>query len=178
MTAVIKLKDACPWKKSYDKPRQHIKKQRHHFAKKGPSSQSYGFSSGHVWMWELDHKEGWAPKNWCFWTAVLEKTLMNPLDCTRPNQSILKEIHPEYSLEGINSMDMGLTKFWETVNVREAWHAAIHGVTKSWTQLSHWTTTDNFRRYNMGLSIIFYCHFSLLFFRLSSLSVFDIIHVF
>ena len=97
-----------------------------------------------VVMWELDHKEGWAPKNWCFWTAVLEKTLMNPLDCTRPNQSILKEIHPEYSLEGINSMDMGLTKFWETVNVREAWHAAIHGVTKSWTQLRDWTITSAF----------------------------------
>ena len=59
----------APWKKSYDKPRQHIKKQRHHFADKGPYSQSYGFSSIHVKMWDLDHKEGWAPKNWCFWTG-------------------------------------------------------------------------------------------------------------
>ena len=74
------------WKKSYDKPRQHIKKQRHHFANKGPSSQGYGFSSGHVWMWELDHKEGWALKNGCFWTVVLEKTLDSPLDS--------KEIEP------------------------------------------------------------------------------------
>ena len=71
---------SVPWKKSYDQPRQHIKKQRHYFANKGPSSQSYGFSSSHVWMWELDHKESWVPKNWCFWTVVLEKTLESPLD--------------------------------------------------------------------------------------------------
>ena len=69
-----------PWKKSYDKPRQHIKKQRHHFANKSLSSQSFGFSSSHAWMWELDHKEGWALKNWCFWTGVLEKTVECPLD--------------------------------------------------------------------------------------------------
>ena len=62
----------APWKKSYDLARQNIKKQRYYFAKKGPSSQSYGFSSSHVWMWELDYKESWAPKNWCFWTVVLE----------------------------------------------------------------------------------------------------------
>ena len=60
---------------------QHIKKQIHYFANKGPSSQGYGFSSGHVWMWELDHKESWAPKNWCFWTVVLEKILESTLDC-------------------------------------------------------------------------------------------------
>ena len=70
----------APWKKSYDKPRQHIKKQRHHFANKSPSSQSYGFSSSHVWMWELNHKEGWALNNWCFSTVVLENTLESPLD--------------------------------------------------------------------------------------------------
>ena len=70
-----------PWKESYDQPRQHIKKQRHYFPNKGPSSQGYGFSSGHVWMWELDYKESWALKNWCFWTVVLEKTLESPLDC-------------------------------------------------------------------------------------------------
>jgi len=69
--------------------RQHIQKQRHYFANKGPSSQGYGFSSGHVWMWELDYKESWAPKNWCFWTVVLEKTLESPLDC--------KEIQPVHS---------------------------------------------------------------------------------
>ena len=71
-------KTLTPWKKSYDQPRQHIKKQWHYFANKGPSSQSYGFSSSHVWMWELDYKESWVPKNWCFWTAVLEKTLESP----------------------------------------------------------------------------------------------------
>ena len=65
----------------YNQPRQHIKKQRHYFANKGLSSQSFGFSSSHVWMWELDHKEGWALQNWCFWTVVLEKTLESPLDC-------------------------------------------------------------------------------------------------
>ena len=73
-------KTLSPSKKSYDKPRQYIKKQRHSFANKGLSSQSYGFSSSHVWMWELDYKESWAPKNWCFWVVVLEKTLASPLD--------------------------------------------------------------------------------------------------
>ena len=67
-------------------PRQHIKKQTHYFANKGPSSQGYGFSSGHVWMWELDYKESWVLKNWCFWTVVLGKTFESPLDC--------KEIQP------------------------------------------------------------------------------------
>ena len=68
----------APWKKSYDQPRQHIKKQRHNSVDKGQSSQSYGFSSSHVWMWELDYKESWVPKNWCFWTVELEKTLKSP----------------------------------------------------------------------------------------------------
>ena len=69
-----------PWKKSYDQPRQCVKKQRYYFANKGLSSQSYGFSSSHVWMWELDHRESWALKDWCFWTVVLEKTLESSLD--------------------------------------------------------------------------------------------------
>ena len=85
----------APWKKSYDQPRQHIKKQRHYFANNGLSSQGYGFSSGHVWMWELDYKESWGMKNWCFWTVMLKKT------ARRSNQSILKEISPECSLEGL-----------------------------------------------------------------------------
>ena len=76
----LNWKTLAPWKKSYDQPRQHIKKQRHHFANKGLYNQSYGFSSSHVWVWELDHKEGWAPKNWCFWTVELEKTVESPLD--------------------------------------------------------------------------------------------------
>ena len=79
-----------PWNEKTLAPRkearQHIKKQRHYFANKGPSSQSYGFSGSHVWMWDLDYKESWALKNWCFWTVVLEKTLESPLD--------FKEIQP------------------------------------------------------------------------------------
>ena len=90
VTVAMKLKDA-PWKKSYDQPRQHIKKQRHYLTDKGPSSQSYGFSSSRVWMWELDYKSSWTLMNWCCWTVVLEKTLESPLDC--------KEIQP------VNPMD-------------------------------------------------------------------------
>ena len=74
----------------YDQPRQLIKKQRHYFANKSPSSQSYGFSRGHVWMWELDYKEGWALKNWCLWTVVLEKTLESPLECKQ-----IQPVHPK-----------------------------------------------------------------------------------
>ena len=86
----------APWKKSYDKPRQLIKKHRHYFADKSSSSERYGFSSSHVWIWELDHKESWTLKKSCFWIVVLEKTLESPLDCRWSNQSILKEISPEY----------------------------------------------------------------------------------
>ena len=92
----------------YDQTRQHIQKQRHYFANKGLSSQGYGFSSGHVWMWELDCEESWVLKNWCFWTVVLEKTLQSPLDC--------KEIQPVHSkgdqpLEG-PMLKLKLQYFW------------------------------------------------------------------
>ena len=79
-----------PWKESYDQPKQHTKKQRHYFANKGPSNQAYGFFNSHVWMWELDYKEDWAQKNWCFWTMMLEKTLENPLDCKE-----IQPVHPK-----------------------------------------------------------------------------------
>ena len=86
----LKWETLTPWKESYDQPRQHIKKQGHYFANKGPSSQGYGFSSSHVWMWELDYEESWAPKNWCFWTVVLEKSLESPLDCKE-----VQPVHPK-----------------------------------------------------------------------------------
>ena len=101
VTAAMKLKYSCSLDDKLWPPWQHFKKQRHYFANKGPSSQSYGFSSSHVWMWELDCEESWALKNWCFWTVVLEKTLEIPCTARRSSQSILKEISPEYSLEGL-----------------------------------------------------------------------------
>ena len=90
-----------PWKKSYGQPRQHIKKQTQYFANKGLSGQGYGFSSGHVCMLELDYKESWAPKNWYFWTVVLEKTIENPLDC--------KEIQPVHRIENQSWILIGRT---------------------------------------------------------------------
>ena len=84
------IKRFTSWKKSYDQPRQHIQKQRHYFVNKGLSSQSYVFFSSHVWMWELDHKEDWEPKNWCFWIVVLEKTLESPTDSKE-----IKPINPK-----------------------------------------------------------------------------------
>ena len=96
----MKLKMLAPWKKSYDQPRQHIKKQRHYFTNKGPSSQSYGFSSSHGWMWDLDHKESRELKNWCFWHVVLEKTLESPLDCKE-----IQPVHPKGNQSWILSTD-------------------------------------------------------------------------
>ena len=100
---ILGLQNHCRWwlqpwndkmiascKESYDQHRQHIKKQRHYFADKCPSSQSYGFPSSHIWMWELNYKESWALKNWCFWTVVLENILESPLDCKE-----IQPVHPK-----------------------------------------------------------------------------------
>ena len=173
----------APWKKSYDNPRQCIKKQRHYFANKGPSSQSYGFSSSHVWIWELGHKEGWVPKNWCFWTVV-EKTLESPLDCKeiqpvnpKGNQSWIfigrtdveaPTLWPPDVKSQLTGKDADAGKDWRQeekgttedemvgwhhwlnghefeqaprVGDREAWRAAFCGVAKKQTWLSNWTTT-------------------------------------
>ena len=91
----------APWNKNYDQPRQHITKQRHYFANNGPSSETYGFSSSHVWIWELEYKESWALKNWYFQLWCWRRLLKVPWTARRLNQSILKEISPEYSLGGL-----------------------------------------------------------------------------
>ena len=87
----------APWEKSYDQPRQHSKKQWHDFVDKGPSGQSYDFSSSHIWMWKLDRKQSWVLKNQCFWTVVLENTLESPLRCSKK----IKPVNPKYLLEGL-----------------------------------------------------------------------------
>ena len=90
------FEDACSLEENFDQPRQYIKKQSYDFANKGPSSQSYGFSGSHVWIWELDYKESWVLKNWFFWTVVLEETLESPLDCKE-----IQPIHPRGNQSGM-----------------------------------------------------------------------------
>ena len=130
----------APWKKSSDQPRQHIKKQRHYFANKGLSSQSHGFSSSHVWMWELDNKESWMPNNWWFWTVVLEKTLESLLDC--------KEIQPVHPMGNQSWIVIGRTDAEaETPNTLATWcveltHLKRPDAGKDWRQEEKGTTED------------------------------------
>ena len=188
--AAMKLKDTL-WKESNDQHRQHIKKQRHYFVHKGPSSQGYGFSSSYIWMWELDLKKAEHQKIDAFELWCWRRLLRVPWTARRFSQSILKEISPGCSLEGLmlklelqyfgnlmqrsdslektlllgkiegrrrrgrqrmrwfhgitDSMDICLGGLQELVMDREAWHAAVHGVAKSWTQLSdklNWRITN------------------------------------
>ena len=119
VTAAIKLKTLAPWKKSYDQPQQHTKKQKQYSANKGPSSQSSCFFNGHIWMWELDCKESRAPKNWCFWTVVLEKTLESPLDS--------KEIQPVHPKGNQSWIFIGRTDAeTETPIIWPAWWELTH----------------------------------------------------
>ena len=113
------------------------------------SSQGYGFSCGHVWMWELDCEEGWAPKNWCLWTVVLEKSLESPLDSRRSNQSILKEISPECSLEGL-MLKLKLQYFGHFVKSWLIWKDPDAG--KDWRQEEKGTTEDEMVGWHHGFN--------------------------
>ena len=125
-----------PWKESYDQPRQHIKKQRHYFANKGPSSQGYVMPfQSHAWMWELDYKEGWAPKNWCFWTVVL-KTLESPLNCkeikpvnSKGNQFwiFIWRIDAEYETPILWPPDAESWLFWKNPDAGKDWRQEERG---------------------------------------------------
>ena len=127
-----------PWKKSYDEPRQCIKKWRHHSANKSLYSQSYGFSSSHVWMWELDHKESWALKNWCFWTVVLEKTLESPL-----GSKVIQPVHPkgDQSWVFIGRTDAEAPIFWPP-NVKSWLIRKDPDAGRDWMRQDTWTTVD------------------------------------
>ena len=129
-----------PWKESYDQPRQHIKKQSHYFVNKGLSSQGYGFSSGHVWMWELDYKESWVLKNWHFWTVVLEKTLESPLFIGRTDVEVEAPIlwspHVKSWLIGKDpdaGKDRGQEEKGTTEDEMVGWHHRLNGHGFGWT---------------------------------------------
>ena len=172
----------APWRKSYDQPREHIKKQKHYFANKGLSSPSYGFSSSHVWIW----KAIWVPKNWCFWTVVLEKTLESPLNCTeiqpvhsKGDQSwvFIGRTNAEAEIPILQAPDAKSWLIWKDPDVGKDWgkdcptrwtwvdseswwwHAAVHGVTKSQTWLSNWTElTWTEAPYTSGImQYLFFC---------------------
>ena len=141
VTSAMKLKDACSLEKSYDKPRQHIKKQRHYFANNSSYSQSHGFSSSHVWMWELDHKEGWTPKNWCFWTVVLEKTPESSLDSKE-----IKLVNPKgnqpWIFIGRNDAEAEAKILWPPDAKSWLFGRKDPNAGKDWRQEEKWMTED------------------------------------
>ena len=125
---------------SHEQPRQHIKKQRHYFANKGPSSQGYDFSNSHVWMWELDYKESWALKSWCFWTVVLEKTLESPLDC-KEIQPVNPKGNQHWIFIGRTDAEAETTILWPLGTKSQLTEKdSLAG--KDWGQEEKWTTED------------------------------------
>ena len=138
------------WKKSYSKPKQNIKKQRYHLANRGPYSQSYGFSSSHMWMWELDHKEGGAPKNWWLWTVVLENTLQSPLDCKE-----IQPVHPKgdqsWIFIGRTEAESETPKLWPPDG--KSWLIGKDAdAGKDWGQEEKWVTEDEMVGWHHWLS--------------------------
>ena len=200
VTSAMKLKDNFYGRKAMTNLDSILKKQRRYFADKSPSSQSYGFSSSYVWMWDLDHKESWVQKNWCFWTVVLEKTLESPLDCKE-----IQPVHPKGNQSWIfigrtdakaeapilwppdvqnwligKDPDAGKDWRWKETGTTGdemiwwhqwldghefeqvlgigdgqlvvVWHAAVHGVTKSWTWLTELNWTEvKFEGHRVGI---------------------------
>ena len=146
VTAAMKLKDTCSLEEKLWPSRQHIKKQRHYFASKGPSSQSYGFSSSHVWMWELDYQESWAPKNWCFWTVVLEKTLESPLDC-KEIQSVNPKGNQSWIFIGRTDAETETPMLWPP----DAKNWLIPDAGKDWRREEKGTTEDEMVRWHHWL---------------------------
>ena len=150
VTAAMKLTDTCTLEEKFDQPRQHIKKQRHYFANKCPSSQGYAFSSGHVWMRELDYKENWASKNWYFLLWCWRRLLKVPWTVRRSNQSILK-ISPECSLEGLMlklKLHYAGHLMWRAYSFKKPWcwerlRAGGEGADRGWdgwmASLTQWT---------------------------------------
>ena len=148
------------WKESYDTPRQCIKKQSFHLADKGPYSQTHGFSSSHVQMWDLDHKEGWVPKIWCFWIVVLEKTLESPLDSKEVKLVCPKESQP-WIFIGTTILKLKLQYFWpvdeksqltgKDSDAGQDWGKEVKQGDRGWddwmASVAHWTWVwENSRR--------------------------------
>ena len=138
--AAMKLKDAYSLEGKLWPTRQHIKKQRRYFANKGPSSQGYVFSSSHVWMWELDYKESWVPKNWCFWTVVLEKTLESPLDCKKI-QPVNPKVNQSWIFIGRTDVEAETPVIWPP-DVKSWLIWKVPDVGKDWGQKEKGMTED------------------------------------